>query len=182
MSTQKKIPVVILIASLIVLAVGAGARIASTAQALAPAQQLGMVGVTIPYPGRLNNEAGQAVSDGAYDFLFTVYAAETGGEPVWMETQGGVAVSGGTFAVSLGSVNPVPKEVLDGGNRWLEVAVRGAGENEFTALTPRQVISTVEPASPSSPSAEPACAHDHIGEVWNASNAWSNAGLKVNND
>ena len=139
MSTHKRMPVAVLVASLIVLAVGAGPRSASIAQALPPAQGLRTGGVTIPYPGRLNNDAGRAVSDGAYDFLFAVYAAETGGKPVWRETQGGVAVSGGTFAVSLGSVNPISKEALDGRNRWLEVAVRGPGESDFTALTPRQV-------------------------------------------
>ena len=173
MSTQQRISVLILVASLIVLVVVAGARIVSTAQALAPAQQLGMAGVTIPYLGRLDNDAGQAVSDGTYDFIFTAYTAETGGEPVWMETQEGVAVSAGTFAVSLGSVNPIPQEALDGSKRWLDVAVRGAGETEFTALTPRQILSMSAPATPSSPAAGPACAHDHVGEVWNASVGWS---------
>lgn len=181
MLSKGRIHIALLAAILIVLAVGASPQNAGKAQTLAPAQLPGVAGLTIPYPGYLNNDAGVAVPDGAYDFIFTIYASQTGGEPVWMEKQGRVAVSGGAFAVSLGGVTPIPKEVLKGGNRWLEVAVRGSGEDRFTTLAPRQVLRTTTPASTSSRSSGSSCAHDHVGEVWNASLGWSNSAFKVNN-
>jgi hypothetical protein len=59
--------------------------------------------------------------------------------------------------------------------------VRRLGESNYTTLVPRQLISMTPPASPSSPSAGATCAHDHIGEVWNASIPWSNGAFKVTN-
>lgn len=184
MST-KRILLVVLVASGVMLAVGIGPRIAGSAQALPPVQDPAPVGacpecsrgVTIPYPGRLSDEAGQPVADGAYDLTFALYDAETGGKPLWSEVQERVTVKGGAFVVSLGSINPIPSEVLDGstgltasgGARWLAVGVRGPGESGFTALTPRQRLSAVSPATPASPAAPAngaACPHDHFGENW----------------
>lgn len=161
MSTKRALTIV-LIASVMLLAVGIAPRFTGAARALPPAQ----AGVTIPYSGRLSDEAGQPVPDGAYAFTFALYAAESGGEPVWTETQEDVAVQGGAFTALLGSVAPLPQEALDGGARWLEVGVRGPGESEFTALAPRQELSAAAPASLTSPSAGPSCAHNHVGEFW----------------
>ncbi|MBL7065977.1 MAG: hypothetical protein ISS49_17510, partial [Anaerolineae bacterium] len=171
MST-KKVLLVVLIASAVVLAVGVGPRFANTARALPAAQEPDPTGVTIPYPGRLSDEGGQSVADGAYDFTFALYDAETGGEPLWSEVQEGVPVEGGAFAVMLGDAEPIPAALLTGGERWLAVGVRGPGEAEFTALTPRQRLSAASLASPASPAA-PAltgttCAHTHEGEMWSA--------------
>ncbi len=127
------------------------------------------VGITIPYAGRLDDAAGQPVPDGAYNFTFTLYGAETGGAPLWSETQEGVTVQGGAFVALLGSVNGLPKEVLDGGKRWLEVAVQGLDEANFTTLAPRQRLSVSSPAAPISPAAGAACPHDHWGETWEGS-------------
>ena len=137
--------------------------------------------VTVPYAGRLADEAGQPVTDGAYDFTFALYDAETGGALLWSEAQPGVKVTGGDFAAVLGSVNPVSAATMDGGRRWLSVGVRGPGESEFTALTPRQLVSADSTASPAGALAGAACAHDHLGEVWNANLSWANAGLRINN-
>jgi hypothetical protein len=160
---------IVLVASAVMLAVGVGPRSTGTARALLPAQQ--PAGATIPYPGHLTDEAGQPVADGAYDFTFALYAAESGGAPVWTEAQEGVVVQGGAFAVQLGSATPLPQEALDGGARWLEVGVRGPGEAEFTLLSPRQEMSVASSMSPASPSAGPSCPHDHLYENWIGSSA-----------
>jgi len=167
----KRVLVVVVVASALLLAVGLGPQFTGTARALPPVQEPGPTGAAIPYPGQLTDEAGQAVADGAYDFTFALYGSETGGELLWTEAQEGVAVQGGVFTALLGSVAPVPKEVLEGGARWLAVEVRGPGEGEFTALAPRQQLSTAAPVSPANASAGPACAHDHLYESWAGSNA-----------
>lgn len=169
--SAKRVLIVVVVASALLLAVGLGPQAIGTARALPPVQEPGPTGAAIPYPGQLTDEAGQAVADGAYDFTFALYGSETGGEPLWTETQEGVAVQGGAFTALLGSVAPIPKEVLEGGARWLAVGVRGPGESEFTTLVPRQQLSVAALASPSSPSAGPACAHDHLYESWVGSNA-----------
>jgi hypothetical protein len=132
-------------------------------------------GATIPYAGRLTGDGGQVVAEGAYDLQFVLYAAQTGGEPLWTETQVGVAVRGGAFGVALGSGTPIPKALLESGALWLAVSVRGPGESAFTPLEPRQRLSAVAPSAPDSVG----CPHDHFGEWWAGSSA--SAGLVVDN-
>jgi hypothetical protein len=163
MST-KRTALVFLVASVVLLAAGIGPQHPAAAFAL----PLSPSGGTIPYPGRLNDATGQPVADGAYDFTFALYAAETGGEPLWSEEQRGVAVQGGTFMVSLGRTQPIPTPLLSRLEMWLEIAVRGPVEASFTALAPRQAVST--PLTfPSSPKAGGACPHTHFGEDWRGS-------------
>jgi hypothetical protein len=104
------------------------------------------------------------VADGNYDFTFTLYDAETGGKPLWSETQKGVAVHSGSFATVLGQVNSIPSDLAKG-QGWLEVAVRGPGEANFTSLSPRQRLGSAS-ASAASASSSSSCAHDHYGEDW----------------
>ena len=167
----KRVLVVVVVAGALLLAVGLGPQFTGTARALPPVQEPGPTGAANPYPGQLTDEAGQAMADGAYDFTFALYSAETDGEALWTEVQEEVVVQDGVFTALLGSVISIPKEVLEGGARWLAVEVRGPGEGEFTALAPRQELSVAAPASPSSPSAGPACAHDHLYENWIGNNA-----------
>ena len=163
MST-KQTALIFLVAGVMLLAAGIGPQHPAAAFAL----PLSPSGGTIPYPGRLNDAAGQPVSDGAYDFTFALYAAATGGESLWSEEQRGVAVQGGTFLVSLGHAQAIPSPLLSRLEKWLEIAVRGPGEADFTALTPRQAVSA--PLTfPSSPKAGGACPHTHFGEDWRGS-------------
>jgi hypothetical protein len=118
---------------------------------------------TIPYPGRLNDYLGLPVADGAYDFNFALYDAAEGGNLLWSESQSGVAVEGGMFTALLGRVNPIANETRSSGALWLAVEVRGPGEAEFTALTPRQALSGSQVNSVNNGAA---CAHDHFGETW----------------
>lgn len=170
---------VILVVSVVTVAVGVGPSIADTVRALAPAREPEAGGVTIPYPGRLADDAGGSAADGVYEFTFALYTVESGGEPLWSEVQEGVLVEGGSFGISLGDVNPIPREVLDASPRWLAVAVRGPGEAGFTTLVPRQRLSAAAPAAPSSPTNGTACPHDHFGEEWIGASA--DLGLYVEN-
>ena len=168
MSTKRML-LTILAAGAVLAAVGIGPQFIGSARALPPTQ----AGVTIPYSGHLSNEAGVPVADGAYDFAFALYAAQTGGEPLWTETQEGVAVQGGAFTVLLGRVAPLPQEVLGGGARWLEVGVRGPGEAAYTRLAPRQELSVAASAAQAGAVAPAggglSCAHTHWGETWSGS-------------
>jgi hypothetical protein len=148
-------------------------RTADPAGAADASQQ--QAGATIPYAGRLSDEAGQPVVEGAYDLSFALYAAETGGEPLWSEVQAGVVVRGGGFSVSLGGANPIPPAMLDGQALWLAVGVRGPGEAGFAALIPRQQVSAA------APTAGAACPHDHFGEWWSGDSGPAGNGLRVEN-
>jgi hypothetical protein len=170
---------IVLVASLSILAVTAGPGIGHAARALLTAEEAESQGVAIPYRGRLADRNGQPVADGAYDFAFALHEDESGGEPLWSEVQEGVPVTDGAFVAPLGSVKPIVPDVLGGEERWLAVAVRGPGEAEFTALAPRQHVSVTSPVAPASPTNGGACPHDHFGESWVGSTG--GYGLAVSN-
>jgi hypothetical protein len=97
----------------------------------------GAVPGLISYQGRVTDSEGQPLADGMYDFTFAMYDQKSGGEMKWSETQTGVTVADGLFAVLLGSVTPIADSVFDGANRFLEVRVEGE------AISPRtQIVST----------------------------------------
>ena len=163
--SAKRVLLIVLIASTVMLAVGVGPQMVGSVRALPLSKEPDTTGVTIPYPGQLNYDDGQPVTDGAYDFTFALYDVETGGTLLWSEIQRGVSVWEGAFTTSLGSMNPIPVTAADG-ERWLAVEVRGPGESDFTVLSPRQRLSTISLASPASTAADLACPHDHWGETW----------------
>jgi hypothetical protein len=163
--SAKKMLLVVLTTALLLAAV-VGSWPAGPAQALPPVEQPNAAGVAIPYTGRLTNAAGLSVTDGAYDFTFTLYATPTGGDPLWTETQAGVTVQGGSFTTLLGRVHSIPADLLAGDERWLAVGVLGPGESDFTALTPRQQLSATTPTTSVVRMTSPACPHDHFGETW----------------
>lgn len=171
MGTKRAMSIGLVVVALM-LVMGVGPGFAGSAQALPPAQEPATPGLSIPYAGRLSDEAGQPVADGVYAFRFALYEASAGGEPLWAETQEGVMVQGGAFTALLGSVNEIPAEVVAGRELWLEVAVRGPGEGEFTLLAPRQRVSAGSSAGGM------ACPHDHWGETWTGSGT---SGLNITN-
>jgi len=167
MLMRKRLTIVLLIATTGLLVLGIGSQLAGAqtpAQTPTGTSSERSQRVTIPYPGRLADAAGQPVPDGAYDFTFTLYGAEGGGEALWSEEQKGVTVRDGEFAASLGAVTPLPS--LADGTYWLAVGVRGPGETAFTPLLPRQRVSAAAPAASFSPTANGACPHNHLGEIW----------------
>lgn len=71
--------------------------------------------ITLPYVGRLTDSQGLPVADGDYDFRFALYAGESGGDALWLETQSAVPVLDGSFSVFIGSTEDVPESVVDEG-------------------------------------------------------------------
>ena len=162
MST-KRTALVFLVASVVLLATGIGPQRPEAAFAL----PFSPSGGTIPYPGRLNDAAGQPVAEGSYDFTFILYAVETGGEPLWSEVQRGVAVQGGcSWPHGTHASHPFPaaKPV---GNVAGDRRAR-AGRSELHGSAPCQAVSGPL-AFPASPKAGGACPHTHFGEDWRGS-------------
>ncbi len=96
---------------------------------------------TIPYQGRLANAEGTPLT-GMYPMAFRLYSNSTGGAPLWEEQWTGsnsVQVSDGLFNVMLGSLTPVPQNVITGNsNLWLGVTVGTDDE-----MAPRIQIGTL---------------------------------------
>ena len=160
---SKRNVLIVVVMTIVIAGIGGG-----IAQAVPPTQQRAS-GTTIPYAGRLTDEAGQPVGDGDYAFTFALYDAATSGTLLWSEVQEGIAVREGGFVASLGSSNPIPTTLLSGGERWLEVAVRAPGASAFTALSPRQSLRAATPAPQAGVSQAAPCPHDHWGESWGES-------------
>ncbi len=161
----------------VILIVLAGAVLGGRVALARPPLQQPAAGATISYPGHLSNQAGQPVADGIYAFTFSLYPTLQGGEPLWSEVQEEVEVKAGAFVALLGSVNAIPSPVLSGDNLWLQVAVRGPAEADFTVLAPRQPLSAAAPRA-AVPQAAAACAHDHFGDLWSGT-LTSTAGLAI---
>jgi len=87
------------------------------------------------YQGILTDDIGQPVQNGEYEITFKVYNQESGGNPVWSETQN-VLTNGGIFHVLLGSINAIT--VFPSENAWLGIQV---GVNP--EMTPRKRIASV---------------------------------------
>ncbi len=98
---------------------------------------LAAVPMMINYQGRLLDPDGNALN-GSYDFGFSIWDADTGGNELWSETQDAIAVSEGIFNVQLGASNPVTLTFDQ--TYWLEIAVSGE------ILTPRQQFTSVAQA------------------------------------
>ena len=91
---------------------------------------------TITYQGRLSDD--DAPAGGSYDFRFTLFDAARGnGQLSDTVAANGVPVGDGFFTVNL----DFGAEVFDGSPCWLEIEVRGAGENTpLVTLAPRQLL------------------------------------------
>ncbi len=176
MVTRKDYQYVWIVVALLIITITVGC-VGNSVQASGLHQENDPSGVTIPYPGYLADGDGLPVPNGDYAFTFTIYDAEVGGKQLWVGSQERVPVRDGAFEVSLTVVG----EVLDQGNRWIEISVRGPDEVDFTLLSPRLPLNTVAPLELTSPAAGAACPHDHYGEVWSGSVAWSNGAFKVIN-
>ncbi len=73
---------------------------------------------SIAYQGRLADASGDPLSD-TVNMTFRLYAAASGGAPLWEEQWTGansVQVSDGLFNVMLGSVNPIGQAVITSNN------------------------------------------------------------------
>jgi len=69
------------------------------------------------------------------DVKFSLYAAQTGGEPVWSESQQVLLDAAGKYSVLLGSVAALPDSVFAQGQaRWIGVTLRNEQESARTVL------------------------------------------------
>jgi len=92
----------------------------------------------INYQGTLLNQStGTPVPDGNYTIVFSLYDVDTGGSPLWQETQS-ATVHDGLFSVLLGNVTSLNASIFDGSPRYLGVKVEGDAE-----MTPRQLLASV---------------------------------------
>ncbi|MBI5496729.1 MAG: hypothetical protein HY904_17080 [Deltaproteobacteria bacterium] len=113
---------------------GLGAWLFARAQALTGPSS------TLPYEGFLENNG--VPVQGNVDATFELYddynpADANVGTRVWEETQAGVAVVGGRFAVALGSVTPLTAQATQAGRLFLAITVNG------TTLQGRQALGSV---------------------------------------
>jgi hypothetical protein len=155
---------------------GGGLLGAGTVQAIPTPQSAG--DSTIPYSATLADGAGNPVPDGMYSFTFSLYDSPDAGNLLWSETQTEVEVKGGYVRTVLGGGVPLPPGLPIGGSLWLSVSVRGPGEPQFTALTPRQQVNLAG-AMAASVDAPISCPHNHFAENWTGTN--SARGLIVDN-
>jgi hypothetical protein len=88
----------------------------------------------ISFQGKLLDPANDPLN-GAFDMTFSLYAAPSGGPALWTETQTGVPVADGVFAVALGQVNALATGLFNGTTPYLGVAVAPDAE-----MTPRQPL------------------------------------------
>jgi hypothetical protein len=96
------------------------------ASCLAAAPALAVVPQTMSYQGVLTDNAGNAVPDGLYNFVFKIYNVPTLGAPLWTETQNAIQVTRGGFNVILGNVTPL--NIAFDVQYWLGVSVNGQPE------------------------------------------------------
>jgi len=86
------------------------------------------------YQGVLRDGSGNPVPDGGYDVSFRIYDVETGGTPLWTETQT-LTATGGIIYAHLGSVTTLTTLEFDV-PYWLGISVEGGAELvPLTALT-----------------------------------------------
>jgi trimeric autotransporter adhesin len=91
---------------------------------------------------RLVNFSGKAVDQGKTitgiaGITFSIYGGETGGSPLWMETQNVQADSRGNYTVQLGATKTegLPQELFTSGEaRWLGVRLNGGEEQPRVLL------------------------------------------------
>jgi len=106
----------------------------------APNAQTASTG-TIAYQGRLADADGNALTD-TVNMSFRLYSAATSGAPLWEEQWTGttsVQVSDGLFNVMLGSVAPIPQDVITGNsNLFLGITVGTDSE-----MSPRVQLGSV---------------------------------------
>lgn len=80
---------------------------------------------SINYQGKITDLAGTPAADGTYTAVFRIYDVESGGTPLWDETQS-VILNGGLYSVLLGGETPL--YLVFDRPYWLEIEMTIAGE------------------------------------------------------
>lgn len=96
---------------------------------------------TIAYQGRLADSSGNPLTN-TLNMSFRLYSSSTGGSPLWSEQwtgSNGVQVSDGLFNVMLGSLTPIPQNVI-AGNSTLFLGITVGTDDE---MAPRVQLGSV---------------------------------------
>ncbi len=105
---------------------------------------------TINYQGYLTDAASNPVND-TLDVVFHLYNLSSGGSSLWSETHNGVVVTDGLFSVLLGSVTPIPTQILtENSDLWLGITVGSDQEmmpREKIASAPYAMVANVPDGS-----------------------------------
>lgn len=90
----------------------------------------------VKFNGTLSDADGKPLA-GTQGVTFLLYKEQTGGAPLWLETQNVQADKSGRFSVMLGSASPhglSPELFNDGEARWLAIHASGQAEQARTLL------------------------------------------------
>jgi trimeric autotransporter adhesin len=107
-----------------------------SAQQRVSAQTASVVPQLVNYSGKAIDAAGKPLA-GIAGATFAIYAEQSGGAPLWMETQNIQADAKGNYVVQLGatSADGLPLELFASGQaRWLGVRVNGSEEQPRVLL------------------------------------------------
>jgi hypothetical protein len=104
-----------------------------------PAGAQALAGTGFTYQGQLKNANG--LVNGICDFQFSLWDANSAGAQVGAtQTMAGVSVSGGLFTVQLNEAGQFGASAFNGQGRWVQVAVKCAGDPAPITLNPRQPL------------------------------------------
>lgn len=108
----------------------------SVCAAAAKAQEVRSA-TAITYQGQLRSGSGGSALAGIVNLEFRLFDAPSGGVQIGPKLQADdVELRAGRFAATLDFGVPI----LNGPARWLEIAVKAAGDQEFSTITPRQLL------------------------------------------
>ncbi|KAB8143049.1 hypothetical protein F8S13_12490 [Chloroflexia bacterium SDU3-3] len=98
-----------------------------------------LAGSGFTYQGQLKNASGPVTA--ACDFQFSLWdAASSGAQLGATQNVAAVAVASGLFTVQLNQSGQFGGSAFDGQGRWLQVAVKCAGDAAYATLSPRQSL------------------------------------------
>jgi len=104
-----------------------------------PVAVLSAINQQINYQGKLTDSGGDAVANGSYSIVFSLYTVSSGGSNIWTETQS-VTVTDGLFSVMLGSITSLATVDFNQ-TLYLGVNINADGE-----MSPRKIIGAVPSA------------------------------------
>jgi hypothetical protein len=123
---------------LLLLILGALLTNNATAQS-GPVGPQALAGTGFTYQGQLKKATGPV--NGICDFQFSLWDANSAGAQIGStQSIAAVNVSGGLFTVQLNEAGQFGASAFNGSGRWVQVAVKCAGDPVFTTLSPRQPL------------------------------------------
>jgi hypothetical protein len=114
----------------------AAAQSVSSSQTLQPSQASAVVPRLVNYSGKAIDAEGKIIS-GSAGATFAIYSEQSGGTPLWLETQNVTADARGNYTAQLGATKPegLPLDLFTSGEaRWLGVRINGGEEQPRVLL------------------------------------------------